>query len=40
MITLIWAEDSNGGIGLNGYMPWRLPNDLKYFKKTTLGKQL
>lgn len=36
MLHLIWAEDENGAIGNEGGMPWRLPNDLKYFKQQTL----
>lgn len=37
MIHLIWAEDEKGAIGKDGALPWRLPNDLKFFKETTLG---
>jgi dihydrofolate reductase len=36
-ITLIAAVASNGVIGRDGGMPWHLPEDLKHFKKTTLG---
>jgi dihydrofolate reductase len=25
----------NGGIGLNGKLPWQIPSDLKMFKKIT-----
>lgn len=38
MITHIVACDQNGGIGLNGVMPWHLPNELQHFKNETLGK--
>ena len=38
LISLIVATDENGLIGKDGGLPWRLPADLKYFKKTTLGK--
>ncbi len=38
MISLIVAMDRNRLIGRNGELPWRLPNDLKHFKRTTLGK--
>lgn len=36
MIYFIWAEDENGLIGKDGTLPWHLPNDLKFFKETTL----
>lgn len=32
---IVVAIDANGGIGLKGDLPWRLPGDLKYFKKIT-----
>ena len=34
-IHLIWAQDSNGGIGKNGTLPWYISEDLKNFKKIT-----
>ncbi|WP_100331346.1 dihydrofolate reductase [Bacillus xiapuensis] len=37
MISFIWAMDKNGLIGSNNRLPWRLPEDLKFFKETTLG---
>jgi len=37
-ISLIVATDLNGVIGDEKGIPWRLPNDLKRFKKLTLGK--
>ncbi|MBT4888737.1 MAG: dihydrofolate reductase [Rhodospirillales bacterium] len=37
-VSLIVAMASNRVIGRDGGMPWHLPEDLKYFKKTTLGK--
>lgn len=37
-VTLIAAVASNGVIGTNNEMPWRLPADLKYFKQQTMGK--
>lgn len=36
-LTLIAAVASNGVIGRDGGMPWHLPEDLKHFKRTTLG---
>ncbi|MGJ7507750.1 dihydrofolate reductase [Variovorax sp. GT1P44] len=36
-INLILARASNGVIGLNGVMPWHLPEDLAHFKKQTGG---
>lgn len=38
MITLIAALDQNFAIGNDGVMPWHLPDDLKRFKRLTLGK--
>lgn len=32
--------DLNRAIGMNGGLPWRLSADLKYFKKTTIGKPI
>lgn len=37
MISLIWAMDENRAIGLNNQLPWYLPEDLKFFKRTTMG---
>lgn len=37
MISLIFAMDRNRVIGKNNCMPWRIPEDLAYFKKKTLG---
>ncbi|MED1205373.1 dihydrofolate reductase [Heyndrickxia acidicola] len=37
MISFLWAQDKKGVIGLNNHLPWRLPEDLKYFKNTTMG---
>ncbi len=37
MISLIVAFDQQMGIGLEGGLPWHLPNDLKRFKRLTLG---
>ncbi|MBE3570865.1 MAG: dihydrofolate reductase [Bacillales bacterium] len=37
MISLIVAMDENGVIGKDNRLPWRLPEDLKFFKRTTMG---
>jgi dihydrofolate reductase len=37
MIKIIVALGENNEIGLNGKMPWHLPEDLKRFKKLTLN---
>jgi dihydrofolate reductase len=36
--SLIAAVAKNYCIGANNRIPWNLPEDFKYFKKTTLGK--
>lgn len=38
MITLIVAVADNGVIGRENGLPWHLPEDLKRFKRLTLGK--
>jgi len=38
MISLIWAQDENRLIGKGGRLPWRLPADLIWFRKQTMGK--
>jgi dihydrofolate reductase len=38
VISLIAAMDQARLIGRDNGLPWRLPNDLKFFKRTTLGK--
>jgi dihydrofolate reductase len=37
-IALIVAVARNGVIGRDGALPWRLSNDLRYFKSVTMGK--
>ncbi|WP_420428553.1 dihydrofolate reductase [Algiphilus sp.] len=39
-ITLLLAMDDTGLIGANGQLPWRLPNDLKRFRRQTLGRTI
>ena len=36
-LTLIVARARNGVIGAKGTLPWRLPEDLAFFKRTTIG---
>ena len=36
-IVLVAAVAANGIIGANGKLPWHLPEDLKHFKRVTLG---
>lgn len=36
-LTLIVARAHNGVIGRRGRLPWRLPEDLRFFKRTTMG---
>jgi dihydrofolate reductase len=36
-LSLIVAVARNGVIGRDGTLPWRLPEDLAHFKRTTLG---
>lgn len=37
IISAIAAVADNGTIGVNGDLPWHLPDDLKYFMRTTRG---
>jgi dihydrofolate reductase len=36
-VTLVAAVAANGVIGVDGELPWRLPEDLAHFKKLTMG---
>lgn len=38
MISLIFASDPNHLIGRDNDLPWDYPEDMKYFKETTLNK--
>ena len=40
MISMIVAASTNNVIGVNGELPWRLSDDLKRFKKITMGKPI
>lgn len=37
-ITCVVAAARNGVIGRDGRLPWKLPSDLKMFRKLTLGR--
>jgi len=37
IISFVWAEAKNHIIGVNGHLPWKLPNDMKRFKDVTTG---
>jgi len=39
-IALVVAVAENGVIGRGGELPWRLPSDLKRFRRLTLGKPM
>ena len=36
-VYLVAAVAANGTIGAAGQLPWRLPEDLKHFKRVTMG---
>jgi len=38
VITLIWAQGENGVIGRDNALPWRIPADMAYFRRETVGK--
>lgn len=37
MVSIVVARSSNGVIGRDGELPWRLPTDLKRFRELTTG---
>jgi dihydrofolate reductase len=39
-LALIVAAAENGVIGRNNALPWRLPEDMRYFKRVTMGKPI
>lgn len=39
-VSLIVAVAANGVIGRDGDLPWRLPADLRFFKRVTMGHHL
>lgn len=38
ILSLIVAVSDNNAIGRDNQLPWHLPEDLKFFKRTTMGK--
>jgi dihydrofolate reductase len=38
ILSVIVAVAENGVIGKNNRLPWHIPEDLRYFKQTTMGK--
>ena len=39
-LAVIVAAARNGTIGRNNALPWHLPEDLRYFKRVTMGKPI
>lgn len=40
VITLVVARADNGVIGKDGTLPWRLPEDLRHFKRVTMDSAM
>lgn len=38
ILAMIAAVADNGVIGARGAIPWRIPSDMAFFKRTTMGK--
>lgn len=38
MIAFLWAEAANHVIGVDGHLPWHLPDDLHYFRAQTVNQ--
>lgn len=39
-ISLIWAMADDGVIGVDNGLPWKLPADMQWFRRHTLGKPI
>ena len=39
-VAMIAAVAANGVIGRDGGIPWRIPSDMVFFKRTTMGKPI
>ena len=39
-ISLVVAAAANDVIGVDGSLPWHLPNDFRYFKRVTMGRPI
>ena len=39
-LSIIVARAENGVIGRGNALPWHLPEDLRYFKRVTMGKPI
>ena len=39
-ISIVVAASANNVIGVDGQLPWRLPEDLQHFKQITMGKPM
>jgi len=40
IISMIWAMDENDLIGVENALPWKLPADMQWFRRHTLGKPI
>lgn len=39
-VSLIWAMADNRVIGIDNRLPWKLPADMQWFRKQTMGKPI
>ena len=39
-LSIVVAASTNNVIGIDGALPWRLPEDLQRFKRITMGKSI